>query len=156
MRRVIGSWLDGPKAALNDAREHADDERPQWRGEGLGLPASGSGSAAPTGRRALAFLVDILLAGLVTWAFTAPDVPGNYSVIGWFVITVVPVSLAGATPGMMLLRIWVARVDGATFVGPWRAIVRCLLSFLVIPAVVWNLDGRSWHDRLTGTLVLNR
>lgn len=156
MRRVIGSWLDGPRAAWNNAREQAGDQRPRWRGERLGLPSTGSGSAASTGRRGLAFLVDILLAGLATWAFTAPDVPGNYSVVGWFVITVVPVSLAGVTPGMVLLRTWVARVDGATFVGPWRAIVRCVLTFLVIPAVVWNLDGRSWHDRLTGTVVLNR
>lgn len=156
MRRVIGSWLDGSRTAWNNAREEADGQRPQWRGKGLGLPSSGPGSAASTGRRALAFLVDILLAGLATWAFTAPNVPGDYSVIGWFVITVVPVSLTGATPGMMLLRIWVARTDDATYVGPWRAVVRCVLTFLVVPAVVWNLDGRSWHDRLTGTVVLNR
>jgi hypothetical protein len=27
---------------------------------------------------------------------------------------------------------------------------------VIIPAVVWNRDGRSWHDRATGTVVLRR
>ena len=37
-----------------------------------------------------------------------------------------------------------------------RAILRCVLTALVIPAVVWNFDGRSWHDRWSGTVVLRR
>ncbi|GAA2799121.1 RDD family protein [Saccharopolyspora taberi] len=149
---MTGSWLNGPRAA----RDNDSDDAPRWRGERLGLPESGPGSAAPVGRRILAFLVDITLAALVTWAFTAPAPPGNWSLLGWFVITVVPVSFFGVTPGMVLLRIWVARVDGSSMVGPWRAVVRCVLTFLIIPAVVWNLDGRSWHDRITKTLVLRR
>ncbi|MDA3649191.1 RDD family protein [Saccharopolyspora indica] len=155
MRRV-GSWLDGPKTALNNVREQANDSRPQWRGEKLGLPEHGPGSAAPVGRRLGAFLIDIVLAALVAGLFTMPDYPRNWSLLAWAVITVVPVCFFGATPGMAALRIWVARVDGAVMVGPWRAAVRCVLSGLIIPAVVWNFDGRSWHDRLTGTIVLRR
>ena len=108
------------------------------------------------GRRILAFLVDIALASLVTWAFTAPAPPANWSLLGWFVITVVPVTFFGVTPGMVLLRIWVARIDGAQMVGPWRAVVRSVLTFLIVPAVVWHLNGRSSHDRLTRPIVLRR
>jgi uncharacterized RDD family membrane protein YckC len=156
VRKVLGSWLDGPRAALNHVREQAAEERPKWRGERIGLPEEGPGSAAPLGRRALAFLIDILLAAVITAGFTAPDFPGNWSLVTWFLITVIPVSFFGFTPGMAVTRIWVARMDGALMVGPLRAILRCVLTALVIPAVVWNFDGRSWHDRWSGTVVLRR
>ncbi|GAB3281659.1 RDD family protein [Parasphingorhabdus pacifica] len=146
----MGSWLDGPRAAREDA------DLPRWRGERLGLPESGTGSVAPTGRRALAFFIDIVLGFLVAGLFTAPDLPMNWSLAAWFVITVIPVSLFGVTPGMAMVGIWVARVDGQTMVGPVRAIGRAVLTVLLIPAVLWNLDGRSWHDRLTGTVVVRR
>ncbi|WP_433871967.1 hypothetical protein [Saccharopolyspora sp. CA-218241] len=55
-----------------------------------------------------------------------------------------------------MTRIWVARVDGRSMVGPVRAVLRCALTLVIIPAVVWNFDGRSWHDRWTGTIVLQR
>ncbi|MEV6230745.1 RDD family protein [Saccharopolyspora shandongensis] len=154
--RKVGSWLDGPKSAFKQAREQANETRPEWRGQKLGLPESGPGAAAPVGRRMAAFLIDIVLAALVAALFTAPDYPQNWSLVAWVVITVVPVTFFGATPGMAAMRIWVARVDGSVMVGPWRAAVRCVLTALIVPAVVWNFDGRSWHDRLTGTIVLRR
>lgn len=149
--RVLGSWLSGPAAA----REHAEPAQ-NWRGERLGLPESGSGSVAPTGRRALAFFVDIMLAALVAGLFTSPDLPGNWSLLAWALITVVPVMFFGFTPGMAVMGIWVARLDGTATVGLLRALIRCGLTMLIVPAVIWNLDGRSWHDRLTGTIVLRR
>ncbi|WP_406692242.1 RDD family protein [Saccharopolyspora sp. ID03-671] len=141
---------------MNNAREQADENRPAFRGEKLGLPESGPGSAAPLGKRLLAFVVDLVLAALITAAFTAPAYPGDWSLLTWLIITVVPVSFFGATPGMALAKIWVARVDSTSMVGPLRALMRGLLTVLIIPAVIWNFDGRSWHDRLSGTLVLRR
>jgi uncharacterized RDD family membrane protein YckC len=146
---VTGSWLSG-------ARDQDDSDVPRWRGERFGLPQSGVGSAAPVGRRALGFLIDIVLAALVAGLFTAPNLPGSWSLAVWLVITVVPVGFFGFTPGMAVTGIWVARLDGATMVGVPRALLRCVLTFLVIPAVMWNLDGRAWHDRLTGTVVVRR
>jgi hypothetical protein len=32
--------------------------------------------------------------------------------------------------------------------------VRAVLTFLIIPAAVRNIDGRSWLDRLTATVVV--
>ena len=74
--RVLGSWLSGPAAA----RESAEPQQ-SWRGERIGLPESGSGSAAPTGRRAVGFLLDIVLAALVAGLFTAPELPKNWSLL---------------------------------------------------------------------------
>ncbi|MFR9729139.1 RDD family protein [Saccharopolyspora sp. MS10] len=128
----------------------------RWRGERLGLPESGQGSVATGGRRLLGFLVDIVLAALVAALFTAPELPGNWSLLSWFLITVVPVAFFGFTPGMLLTGIWVARADGAGAVGVWRAVVRCALTGLLVPAVIRNGDGRSWLDRLTGTVVVRR
>lgn len=156
VREILGSWLDGPRAALTHARERGVNERPEWRGQRLGLPQSGAGAAAGTGRRALAFLLDIVFAALIAAIFTAPDLPRDWSLLSWAVITVVPVSFVGATPGMMMLRIWVARVDGSRTVGPLRAVLRCALTAVIVPAVIWNYDNRSWHDRLSGTVVLQR
>ncbi|MDR7303054.1 RDD family protein [Haloactinomyces albus] len=153
MGRVTGSWLSGPRAAYG----HQDDtDRQRWRGERLGLPESGSGAAAPTGRRALGFFIDLGLAALVAGLFTAPELPGNWSLLAWILITIVPVGFFGFTPGMAVTGIWVSRLDGAMVVGVPRALLRCLLTLLLVPAVLWNLDGRSWHDRLTGTVVLRR
>jgi len=72
----------------------------------------------------------------------------------WALITVVPVCLFGFTPGMAVTGIRVARLDGASMVGVWRAFVRTALTFVIIPAAVRNADGRSWLDRLTGTVVV--
>lgn len=156
VRNVLGSWLDGPKSAMNQAREQAGESRPAFRGEKLGLPESGPGSAAPLRKRLLAFVVDLVLAALITAAFTAPAYPGDWSLLTWLVITVVPVSFFGATPGMALTKIWVARVDAPKMVGPLRAALRGLLTVFIIPAVIWNFDGRSWHDCISGTIVLRR
>lgn len=147
--------MSGPEAARQDAGS-APDGRPNWRGERLGLPESGTGSAAPPGRRALGFLVDVVVAALIAGLFTYPDVPEQWSWLAWFVITVVPVGFFGFTPGMALAGIWVARLDGTALVGAPRALVRCALTALLVPAMLWDQDGRSWHDRLSGTVVLRR
>jgi uncharacterized RDD family membrane protein YckC len=120
----------------------------------LGLPETGPNSVASMGSRAGAFLIDAVLAALVAGLFTAPELPKNWSVLSWFLITVVAVSFFGFTPGMGMLGIRVARMDGTTMVGPIRAIPRTILTGLIIPAVLVNADGRGLHDRAVGTIVL--
>jgi uncharacterized RDD family membrane protein YckC len=126
----------------------------QWRGERLGLPESGPGSVATMGSRVLALMIDAVLAGLIAFAFTAPEWPRNWSLVPWFLITVGMVSFFGFTPGMWLLGIRVVRLDGATMVGPFRAIPRTIMVGVIIPAAVWDADGRGLHDRAVGTVVL--
>jgi len=78
----------------------------------------------------------------------------RWAILVWFLLTVVLVSVAGFTVGMALLGIRVMRVDGTAMVGPLRAIPRTVLVGVIIPAVIWDADGRAIHDRLTGTIVV--
>jgi uncharacterized RDD family membrane protein YckC len=152
--RWIGSWLAGPRAALEPTESSGEHDDQQWRGQRLGLPESGPGSVATLGSRGVALLIDAILAALVAGLFTAPRLPQNWSLLSWFLITVVAVSFFGFTPGMGALGIRVVRMDGAVMVGPIRAIPRTIMAGLVLPVLVMNADGRGLHDRVTGTIVL--
>lgn len=120
------------------------------------------GSVARGGRRFLALAIDLTMASLLTTLFIRPDLDDPAVMQGfnlwagvvWAVITIVPVAIFGLTPGMTAVGIRVGRLDGSSFVGLWRAVVRGVLTFLIIPAAVRNQDSRGWHDRLTGTVVV--
>ncbi|GGS44510.1 RDD family protein [Actinokineospora fastidiosa] len=155
--RWSGTWLSGAGAALEPREGDA-----RWRGDRLGLPERGPGSVAGTGARLVAFLVDLVLASLVTSLFVDRDLDDlasqwtfNLVAVGvWLVITAVGVGLAGFTPGKLLLGLRVVRMDGGAMVGPLRSVPRTVLAGLVIPAAIWDRDGRGFHDRLTGTIEL--
>ena len=130
-------------------------------GQGLGLPSSGPGSMARTGRRAAALAVDWLIAyGLAALGLTAGLLSVqalSTSVLAiWIVVGVVAVRLYGFTPGQYALGLRVASVDSRMHVGLGRAIVRSLLIALVIPALFTDADGRGLQDRLTATAVVVR
>lgn len=127
-------------------------ERP--RGASLGLPADGAGSLAAFGTRVGAFLVDAVAAALVAGLFTAPELPGNWSLLSFALITVVSLVAAGQTPGMRLLGLRLAHPRPGARLALWRAVVRTGLLMLLVPALVVDADGRGLHDRLTGTAVV--
>ena len=126
------------------------------------MPESGVGSAATGGARLLGLLVDLVIAALVTAIFLHPSLQDpvamqNFNLWSggvWAVISVLSAGFFGFTPGMGVVGIRVARLDGAALVGPVRALARAVLTFFIIPAAVRNADGRSWLDRLTGTVVV--
>lgn len=146
--------MSGPRAAAGpgDSRPGAGGQK--WRGERLGLPESGPGSVASLNQRALGFAIDAILAGGVAGLFTYPHLPQNWSLLSWFLITVVGVAFFGATPGHMAVGARVARVDGQRMVGLPLAVLRTALLGLVIPAVIWNADARGLHDRAARVIVL--
>jgi uncharacterized RDD family membrane protein YckC len=133
-----------------------------FRGALLGLPQQGPGSLATTGQRLGAFVVDALASGLVAGLFVqasagsgaAGHLPGSWSLIPFAIDYVVGVLVAGRTLGMYLFGLRLVRVDRRAAVGPWRAIVRTALLVLLLPAVIWDRDGRGIHDRLTDTAVV--
>jgi uncharacterized RDD family membrane protein YckC len=106
------------------------------------------------GSRVVALLIDAVLASLIAYAFTAPAAPLNWSLVPWVLITAGTVSFFGVTPGMWLLGIRVARIDGTTMVGPFRAIPRTIMIGVIIPAAIWDADSRGLHDKAVGTIVL--
>lgn len=71
----------------------------------------------------------------------------------FFVEVTVLTALLGGSFGQVLLGVRVLRVDGVRL-GPGRCAVRTLLLCLVIPAVVFDSDGRGLHDRAVGSQVV--
>ena len=124
------------------------------RGASLGLPADGPGSLAGFGPRAAAFLVDAFGAALIAGLFTAPRLPGNWSLLTFGVLTAGTLVAFGQTPGMRLLGLRLAHPRPGHRLAPWRAVVRTVLLMLLVPALVVDANGRGLHDRLTDTAVV--
>jgi len=124
------------------------------RGASLGLPADGPGSLAHFGTRAVAFVVDAVLSAFVAGLFTAPHLPGNWSLLALAVIYVGMLVAFGQTPGMRLLRLRLAHPREGRRLAVWRGVVRTALLFLLVPALLVDADGRGLHDRLTDTAVV--
>lgn len=121
-----------------------------YRGKRLGLPEQGPGAVAPLGRRFGAIFVDWALCMLIAYGLFArgdQQAAGNWALGVFLVLSVLTVGTIGCTPGKRLLRIKVVAEDGGRL-GSGRVLVRSVLLCLVIPALVWDRDGRGLHDRL--------
>ena len=143
-REDIGSWLEGGAAPDGEGSAR------------LGLPEAGSGSLASLARRAVALVVDWAVASFVAYLFGLDRSWGPLAVFA--LENVLLVSTLGYTIGHRLLGLQV-RVLGAptgAWVGFGRGAVRTALLCLVIPAVVWDRDGRGLHDKAAGTVIVRR
>lgn len=145
----MGSWLSGPRAAMEEAGADFG-----YRGEQLGLPEEGPGSIARPGRRLGALAVDwglcVLIAyGLITDGYSPAT--SNWALLVFFVLGVLTVGTVGFTPGKRLFGLRVVGVDTGR-VQPLRSLVRTLLLCLALPALIWDRDGRGLHDRLARTV----
>lgn len=125
-----------------------------YRGKRLGLPEQGPGSVAPLGRRFGAVFIDWSMCLLIAYGLIArgdQQAAGNWALLVFLVLSVLTVGTVGCTPGKRLLRLRVVAEDGGRL-GTGRVIVRSVLLLLVIPALVWDRDGRGLHDRLSGAV----
>ena len=125
-------------------------------------PASYAGAVeeqrAWFGRRVVAFLIDWFASVLVALlAFPQFPYGSNGSMLATLAVFVFEITvltwLTGASFGQRLVRLRVVSIDGGR-VPLWRVLVRTLLICLVIPAVVYDDDGRGVHDRLAHTRVV--
>ena len=150
-RKDIGSWLSGSAWSSGNLPGEF-----QYPGNRLGLPEAGPGSVVSLLRRALAFFIDYFASMAIAHLF-APSL--DYLSNSFRLLTleimfgqmVLFTALIGASFGQRLLRIRVASINGQRL-GVGRVIVRTLLIFLVIPAVIWDRDGRGMHDRIVGSV----
>ncbi|WP_344649680.1 RDD family protein [Cryptosporangium japonicum] len=116
--------------------------------------AIGPPSTASFGRRAAAFLVDGVLCAMVAGLFTYPDPPGGWSTVVFLVAYTGFIGLFGESPGMRLLKIHCQGIADGRPIGLGRALLRTVLIILLIPALLITSDGRRWHDKVTGSLVV--
>ena len=134
-------------------RDEPPPSQGRIRGASLGLPAEGPGSIASFSTRAVAFVVDALVAAAVA-AVVVQGIPENWSLLSFGLITVVSLVLVGRTPGMALLGLQLAHPRQGERVALWRAVVRTALLMLLVPALVVDGDARGLHDRATATAVI--
>lgn len=157
MRRETGSWLSGASAALPEG-SHGE-----YRGQALGLPRDGAGSAAGSGRRVLALFLDWVPSALIAVAIVGPSrvfggEPTAFDTLAlgiWFAVGVLSVTLFGFTPGQYFAGLRVARIENPQMrVGIVRALARNLLIVFIVPPLIQDVDGRGMQDRATGTVVV--
>lgn len=153
-RRAVGSWLEGPGAAVRDS------DPTGYPGKRLGLPPTGAGSVAGFGRRFVALLIDWIVCVLIASALTRHAAfDGRDPVNPWWPVLVLAIEYiallgtVGTTLGMRLLGIGVRRLDGGRVAWLW-VIVRTLLLVLVIPAVIYDRDQRGLHDKAAGVIAV--
>ncbi|GAA3495713.1 RDD family protein [Streptomyces prasinosporus] len=148
-RQAIGSWLSGPRAAMEDAGAEFGH-----RGEQLGLPEEGPGSIARPGRRLGALAVDWSLCVLIAYGLITDgygQATGNWALLVFFVLSALTVGTVGFTPGKRLFGLRVVALDTGQ-VHPGRGLLRSALLCLAVPALIWDRDGRGLHDRLARTV----
>lgn len=122
-------------------------------------------ASALVGRRLLGIGIDWFLCLLIASAFFVQpefsDTSGIERVLLagdplatlgiWAVQHWILVATLGTTVGHRIMGLRVVRDDGSLMVGFGRALGRTVLLALVIPAVVWDPQGRGLHDRAVGT-----
>jgi uncharacterized RDD family membrane protein YckC len=143
-RQAIGSWLGGASSINPNLG---------YPGERLGFPRSGPGSVASMGRRLGALLIDWFASLLVALLFTH-GWGGLTSLAVFYVEVLLFTSLLGASAGQRFLRIRVVRVSDQGAVPILAVIIRSMLLFMVVPAAIYDRDGRGLHDRAAGTIVV--
>jgi uncharacterized RDD family membrane protein YckC len=146
-------WTGRRETARHYAEVVAATDEQKYPGSRFGLPAAGLGSVAPMGVRVGAFALDLLASFLIALLFTRPELPKNWSLLVWVVMTVFSVGLFGSTPGQAACGLRVAPVGGRALVGLW-SIPRTALTFLIVPVLLTDADGRGLHDRLCRTVVI--
>ena len=142
-REDVASWLEGPRA-----RRPA--EPGGYAGQRLGLPERGRGSVAGFGARIVAYLIDSVACTVIAYGllrdqrFTLPVFVLEVAALTW---------LASGSAGQLAFGLRIVRLDG-TPVGLPRALLRTALLALLVPAVIWDRDGRGLHDKAAGTVVV--
>ncbi len=143
-RRALGSWLGGA-ASLNP--------NVGYPGERLSLPQTGPGSVAGLGRRLAAIVLDWLMSLLAATFFTFRW-GGLVPLAVFYIEVLLFTALQGASAGQRILSLRVVRVNDRGHAPPLAVVVRSILLFLVVPAVIYDRDGRGLHDRAAGTVVI--
>jgi hypothetical protein len=110
---------------------------------------------ATLGRRVAALFIDWIAALLVSRALvgTPETMPESFATLGIFAIEVTVLTwLWGSSFGQRIVGL---RVVGRTRrLGLVAALLRTVLICVVLPALIWDADGRGLHDRAVDSVVI--
>ena len=131
---------------------------PDHPGAELGLPARGPGSLATLLRRALAAIIDWLIAQLIVIGLFGVEIDqggaGAFAPLGVFALMhLLLVGTIGTTIGHRVVGIGVSGLDGAPL-RPVQTLLRTVMVVLFLPAVFTASDGRGFHDRAAGAMTV--
>src|SRR3954453_7214579 len=125
----------GPTLAVM-VRDVEPPSQERRRGASLGLPPEGPGSLASFGTRVVAYFVSAIAAAFIAGLFTAPKLPGLWSLVSFAAITIGTLVAFGQTPGMRLCGLRLAHPVEGHRLALWRAVVRTALLILLVPALL--------------------
>ena len=125
------------------------------------MPRAGRGSVGRFGRRLAGALIDWALCTLIASAifdvplpFTEVAGAGSWVVLAVFAVEhLLLVGTLGSTLGHRIVGLQVRSMDGRA-ARPFQVLVRTVLLCLFLPAMFWDRDGRGFHDKAAGTLIL--
>jgi uncharacterized RDD family membrane protein YckC len=153
-RKDIGSWLEGPGSR--------SAEPSAYPGERLGMPREGVGSMGRFGRRLVGVVVDWTACQLIAAALFHVPLPfagvasGSDTLILLAIFALehlLLLSTTGYTLGHRVVGLRVLSLDGQR-ARPFQVLVRTVLLCLFLPAMFWDTDGRSLHDKAAGTVIV--
>lgn len=115
----------------------------------------GPGSLASLLRRALAAVIDWLIAQLIAIGVFGIEVTaggvGAFAPLGIFLLMhLVLVGTIGTTIGHRILGIRVTALEGGAPT-PRMVLIRTAMTALFFPAIFTASDGRGFHDKAAGT-----
>ena len=113
-------------------------------------------AGARLGRRAVALALDwiasLLVARLAFGQFAYGTLESSFATLAVFFVEVTLLTwLVQGSFGQLLLGLRVVSVSGGRL-SLWRCALRTLLICLVIPAVIYDDDGRGLQDRAVGSV----
>ncbi len=112
---------------------------------------------AGMGRRFAALTLDWLMSWAVgSLIFEQSEGRPIWITAVFFAQIVVLTGLTGASAGQRILNLSVGSFPDGRVLGFGRVVLRTLLILLVIPAVVFDSDGRGLHDRIVESAVYKR
>lgn len=110
---------------------------------------------ARAGRRFLAITIDWLMSWAVGSIFFEQNQGRPFWIaLVFFLQIFILTSTTGASAGQRLLKLRVLRYPELEPLGIGATLLRTLLILLVIPAVVYDNEGRGLHDRIVGSAVI--
>ena len=142
-RSDVAGWLEGPG-------RRGENEPGAFAGERLGLPRSGVGSIAGFGPRLVAYLIDSVACTVIAYGLLRDQ---RLTLLVFVVEVFLLTWLAGGSAGQIVRGLRVVRLDREP-VGLLRSLIRTVLLTLLVPALIWDRDGRGLHDRAVATAVV--